>query len=739
MTQYTKLSKNLISESYVPSQNISKINLNNNLNENRTPTSHTTVSGPKATKCVNDSVNLENLAVNLIDNNNKNNQKSNNNNQNGFSKPVLVSNFSSSNSFVMNKNERVKSSSVLRSNTIKYSKNNLDYSINYNQSNPIGNQTGNNYINNNFINKSVFHENNSFNDMNNSELNTSPRQTKKIFNKFSVINNSSNQQNISIDGSKRDFLTVLSSIHRASSINLGREKTNLSNYFSTSPNIYTKNFSNESMNSINNINSIIQQKNNINPNFKNSDSSLNQSSFNNNQNNVNVNNFKNRRHQTVSFRNSINFNNSYSKNYIETQTGNLNTNNYNLNENESKAFKHVSNSVTDKYNNNLEQNILLPSNEMQYSKFILNQSNSSEGPKLNNNLNSIKILDSNINLNLIKKKTSSLQSKKRSQKLETSELLNITLNENNDYIKDANNNINKNNKIDDLFEIEKSEMIIKQEHQIDNKDYLNYKEKDNQNQEQIKKRVDIDKELNSDNDETINKLPLNDKSQIDNVIKIKEAHCSKILGIDSKMVINMNNISKKKFINEENPDLIDLNQNNINSNSNIQKINKLEFNLEKFETIKKTNYFNNRENQINKNAKFNNKQFITTTVQPINHNTIPIANGQNSNFRINKSNLDLILIPQNVQSSSNHIIKSFENEKSSENLKNKLIRSNSKVSFVSRDINDSYAYTNVQQYIDENELMPPEKLQSIKKWIKDVNFWFDDWEKRTIELNIEES
>lgn len=71
--------------------------------------------------------------------------------------------------------------------------------------------------------------------------------------------------------------------------------------------------------------------------------------------------------------------------------------------------------------------------------------------------------------------------------------------------------------------------------------------------------------------------------------------------------------------------------------------------------------------------------------------------------------------------------------------KSQLGRSNSRLSHVTRDVNDSYAYTNVQQYIEENDLMPAEKAYSIRKWIRFVNQNRDEWEKRTIELNIVDS
>lgn len=44
-----------------------------------------------------------------------------------------------------------------------------------------------------------------------------------------------------------------------------------------------------------------------------------------------------------------------------------------------------------------------------------------------------------------------------------------------------------------------------------------------------------------------------------------------------------------------------------------------------------------------------------------------------------------------------------------------------------RDVNDSYAYNDVQKYIKENELMDDEKSLWIKKWILEVNKAMKDW------------
>ena len=95
--------------------------------------------------------------------------------------------------------------------------------------------------------------------------------------------------------------------------------------------------------------------------------------------------------------------------------------------------------------------------------------------------------------------------------------------------------------------------------------------------------------------------------------------------------------------------------------------------------------------------------------------------------KINGNNLQLITDKNiiDLQSRSNNNTKP-------------VLRSQSVLSHITRDINDSYAYTNVQQYIEENDLMSPEKAQSIKKWVKEVNSNFDDWEKKTIEKHIED-
>ena len=56
-------------------------------------------------------------------------------------------------------------------------------------------------------------------------------------------------------------------------------------------------------------------------------------------------------------------------------------------------------------------------------------------------------------------------------------------------------------------------------------------------------------------------------------------------------------------------------------------------------------------------------------------------------------------------------------------------RHESAKSYISRDINDSYAYNDVKKYIDENDLMPPDRAEFIKLWIKDVNMCLKELEQ----------
>jgi hypothetical protein len=109
----------------------------------------------------------------------------------------------------------------------------------------------------------------------------------------------------------------------------------------------------------------------------------------------------------------------------------------------------------------------------------------------------------------------------------------------------------------------------------------------------------------------------------------------------------------------------------------------------------------------------------------------------NNNF-LNMLNIEKIL--ENDEKQPN----GFQNQnqsKSNENgikLANQIVnRPPSKFSYKSRDPNDSYAYTDVKKYIEENELMNPEKERSIQSWITTVNSFKENWEKNSIDMNLQ--
>lgn len=108
---------------------------------------------------------------------------------------------------------------------------------------------------------------------------------------------------------------------------------------------------------------------------------------------------------------------------------------------------------------------------------------------------------------------------------------------------------------------------------------------------------------------------------------------------------------------------------------------------------------------------------------------------QNTNF--NLLNLNAAKMSQHTDQPVPVSTQQYEQQQQQlQNAVNAIQRTSSRISMKSRDPNDSYAYTNVQQYIEENDLMPTEKAVSIRKWIKEVNVFKEDWDKRTVEINI---
>jgi hypothetical protein len=112
MTQYTNFSKNIFTESYIPTQNNIKLSLNTDLSEGKTLTTTqglvTSGTSIGSTSKLISSANIENFGVNLSSNALKPLSTNSNNNQDGFSKPLFISNLNAGNNFIMNKNDRIK-------------------------------------------------------------------------------------------------------------------------------------------------------------------------------------------------------------------------------------------------------------------------------------------------------------------------------------------------------------------------------------------------------------------------------------------------------------------------------------------------------------------------------------------------------------------------------------------------------------------------------------------------------
>jgi hypothetical protein len=93
--------------------------------------------------------------------------------------------------------------------------------------------------------------------------------------------------------------------------------------------------------------------------------------------------------------------------------------------------------------------------------------------------------------------------------------------------------------------------------------------------------------------------------------------------------------------------------------------------------------------------------------------------------------------PLNEANLSTNYIANHTSHSNSNANNSKTNRPASRISYKSRDVNDSYAYTDVKKYIEENDLMSPEKERSIDQWVLQVNSQRESWEKNLIEIKIE--
>ena len=102
------------------------------------------------------------------------------------------------------------------------------------------------------------------------------------------------------------------------------------------------------------------------------------------------------------------------------------------------------------------------------------------------------------------------------------------------------------------------------------------------------------------------------------------------------------------------------------------------------------------------------------------------------------NNINIYLMPNKQFTETGLTTNSHNSSTNLFNIKNQVLnRTLSHMSYKSRDPNDSYAYNDVKKYIEENELMSPEKEKSIQSWVSLVNSQKDNWEKNLIELKIE--
>ncbi|CAF0965303.1 unnamed protein product [Brachionus calyciflorus] len=203
---------------------------------------------------------------------------------------------------------------------------------------------------------------------------------------------------------------------------------------------------------------------------------------------------------------------------------------------------------------------------------------------------------------------------------------------------------------------------------------------------------------------------------------------------------NANNNKLQNFPQQQRPKHSILKANNLNLNKYLDQIVDQSTNLKVSSSFKT----NRNEQQIQEIKEIPNRLKILENESGDSENIVEYTNIEDLERKEKIKNLD-----DNHKSSNDTPVNqhhqylassqlSHSNSKKGSNQNLKLINNRpiSRVSYISRDINDSYAYTNVKQYIEENELMPPEKAESIRRWIKEVNVSVDEWEKRTIEINI---
>ncbi|UJR15076.1 hypothetical protein I4U23_002043 [Adineta vaga] len=180
-------------------------------------------------------------------------------------------------------------------------------------------------------------------------------------------------------------------------------------------------------------------------------------------------------------------------------------------------------------------------------------------------------------------------------------------------------------------------------------------------------------------------------------------------------------------------------RNHISSRTSLQDPNAGEVNMNILPD-ENSYYFHQQPTQINSTQRLNNSTFdITTSRKPFlvnksnSFNTTTNGNYNSarelhrSDTTVDKTTGSRFAIrgttaskeaPKQRQTSSMVMIANVPNE-----------RERSAQSYKSRDPNVSYAYTNVKKYIEENDLMTPEKEHSIRNWVVDVEKYRHEFQK----------
>jgi hypothetical protein len=159
-------------------------------------------------------------------------------------------------------------------------------------------------------------------------------------------------------------------------------------------------------------------------------------------------------------------------------------------------------------------------------------------------------------------------------------------------------------------------------------------------------------------------------------------------------------------------------QQQLNINSSTQRLNASSFDLtasRKPLSPNKSNTFNLQTNGTGHHAYFNSTQDLHRTDTNVDRSNLTKFVARGTTTTTSKEQIQTV--PKYRQTSSVPINPMPANGTTSNTPGE---RRPSAQSYKSRDANISYAYTDVKKYIEENELMSPEKEQIIRNWIIDV-------------------